>query len=63
MFILTWQNNSPFEDICLYMCHCFQHYLVINFEVIDPYIFWLYNNFLNKILNTQHVYDTTLPDA
>ena len=38
MFILTWQNNSAFKDICLYMCHCFQHYLVINFEVIDPYI-------------------------
>ena len=51
----TWQNNSPFEDICLYTCHFFQHYLVINFEVIDPYIkraavFWPFNNFLNKIL-------------
>ena len=32
------QNNSPFKDTCLYMCHYFQHYLVINFEVIDPYI-------------------------
>ena len=31
-------NNSPVQDICLYRCHCFQHYLVINFEVIDPYI-------------------------
>ena len=35
---LTLQNNSPFKDICLYACHCFQHYLVINFEVIDLYI-------------------------
>ena len=31
-------NNSPFEKICLYTCHFFQHYLVINFEVINPYI-------------------------
>ena len=26
------------RHFCLYRCHCFQHYLVINFEVIDPYI-------------------------
>ena len=31
-------KHSPFKDICLYTCHCLQHYLVINFEVIDPYI-------------------------
>ena len=31
-------NNSLFKDICLYSCHCFQHYLVIDFEVIDLYI-------------------------
>ena len=31
-------KQFPFKDICLYTCHCFQHYLVINFEVIDPYI-------------------------
>ena len=38
LFTLRQQNNFPFKDICLYRCHCFQHYLVINFEVIDPYI-------------------------
>ena len=38
LFTLRQQNNSPFKDIYLYRCHCFQHYLVINFEVIDPYI-------------------------
>ena len=38
LFTLRQQNNSPFKDICLYSCHCIQHYLVINLEVIDPYI-------------------------
>ena len=38
LFTLRQQNNSPFKDICLYRCHYFQHYLVINFEVIDPFI-------------------------
>ena len=38
LFTLRQQNNPPFKDICLYRCHCFQHYLVINFEVIGPYI-------------------------
>ena len=38
LFTLRWQNNSPFEDICLYRCHYFQHYLVIYFEVNDSYI-------------------------
>ena len=37
-FTLRWQNNPPFKDICLYSCHCFQHYLVIYFEVNDLYI-------------------------
>ena len=37
LFTLRWQNNSPFKDISLYRCHCFQHYLVIYFEVNDLY--------------------------
>ena len=38
LFILRWKNHSPFKDIHLYRCHCFQHYLVIYFEVNDLYI-------------------------
>ena len=38
LFTLRWQNNSPFKDICLYRCHCFQHYLVIYYEMNDSYI-------------------------
>ena len=38
LFTLRWQNNSPIEAICLYRCHCFQHYLVIYFEVNDSCI-------------------------
>ena len=48
-------KQFPFKDICLYMCHCFQHYLVINFEVIDLNIkkgssIFAFYQFLNKSL-------------
>ena len=29
LFTLRWQNNSPIQEICLYRCHCFLHYLLI----------------------------------
>ena len=38
LFTLRWQYNSPIKDICLYRCHCLQHYIVIYFEVNDLYI-------------------------
>ena len=38
LFTLRWQNNSSVQDICLYRCHCFQHYLVIYYEMNDSYI-------------------------
>ena len=38
LFTLRWQNNSSIQDICLYRCHCFQHYLVIYYEMNDLYI-------------------------
>ena len=38
LFTLRWQNNSTIQDICLYRCHCFQHYLVIYYEMNDSYI-------------------------
>ena len=38
LFNLRQQKNPPFKDICLYRSHCFQHYLVIYFEVNDSHI-------------------------
>ena len=56
LFTLRWQNNSPNEDICLYMCHCFQHYLVIYFEVNDSYIAF-FNSSIEDIYNS-HILTT-----
>ena len=48
LFTIRWQNNSTLQDICWYRCDCFQHYLVIYFEVNDSYISFYF-------LSTKHV--------
>ena len=52
LFTLRWQNNSSVQDICLYRCHCFQHYLVIYYEMNGSYISFLF-------LSTKHAMTDT----
>ena len=52
LFTLRWENNSAIQDICLYRCHCFQHYLVMYFEVNDSYTLHCFNSPIEDIYNS-----------